>query len=437
MEFLLQLFLVLFLVFLNGFFVASEFALVGIRRTRIQELVSKNNALAGMVSKALDDLETYISATQLGITLASLALGWVGEPAIAHFLKPLFSFLPQTTALITAHSLAIIIAFTLISILHIVLGELAPKSIALQRTEKTSLFIITPLTFFVKVFKPAIWFLNFLGEHVVKLVGLSESASHTLHSEEEIKIILNQSREGGVIEQGEVEMVQNVFRLADIPITDVMVPRTNVIAYTNNITVSELLKKIKHDLHSRYPIYEGSLDSLVGFIHIKDIYQFALEKKDLNKRLKDTTFIRETITVPETKKADDVLRDMRKYQVHMIFVSDEYGGTAGVVSLEDILESVVGEIEDEFDRPTKAVQKQADGSYLIDGMLPVEKVRKRFNLPGGSGYATMGGLLFSLLGREPRVGDKVTVGEVNLEVAVRDKKRIALIRLTPEIQPKS
>lgn len=433
MEIIPQLLLVLFLVFLNGFFVASEFALVAVRRTRIDELARKGNRAAKLVQSSLADLETYISATQLGITLASLALGWIGEPVIAHFIEPYFGFLPREAAFVSAHTLAVAIAFAIITFFHIVSGELVPKSIALQRAERTSLYIVAPLAFFAKLFKPFIYVLNGAGILVLKAIGFTGPAGHQLvHSEEELKMLLSQSGQEGAINQEEVEMVYNVFKLGDIPVKQIMVPRTDVIAFNVATTVKELVKRIERNIHSRFPVYEHSIDTIIGFVHVKDIYKEAL-KGEVDKKLSQTNLIREIISVPETKRADEVLLDMRKKRIHLAVVSDEYGGTAGIVTLEDVIESLVGEIQDEFEQPLHDICKQKDGSYLVDGLTTIDRVQEKFSLPmRGQGYTTIGGLVFGLLGREPEAGDEVQIGAIIFKIEAMDKKRIKALRLRKE-----
>lgn len=358
MEFIFQLLLVILLVFLNGYFVAAEFALVGVRKTRINELANKGNSAAKLVKQALDNLDSYISATQLGITLASLGLGWIGEPAIAHFLEPFLSgYLSAESAFITAHSLAIIIAFSFITFLHIVLGELAPKTIALQRAESTALFLIIPLAAFTAIFKPFIWFLNGAGNLVVKIIGLEPAKGHQLlHSEEEIKMILSQSSEGGVIPQKEVEMVKNIFKLGDTPVKKIMTPKKKMIAFELETPLPDLLDKASQNIHSRFPVYKGSINKIVGFIHVKDIYQQAVDpigeiafEEESKKKLSELDIIRNVIFVPPTLKADRVLLQMRKKRVHIAIIRSNSGKTEGLVTLEDVLEDVVGEIEDEFE----------------------------------------------------------------------------------------
>lgn len=430
MEFVLQFGLVVLLVLLNGYFVASEFALVAVRKTRIAELAAKGNVAAKLLQKSLSDLDNYISATQLGITLASLALGWIGEPAIAHFLEPLLTFLPHTEALITSHTAAVIIAFSLITFMHIVLGELAPKSIALERSEATALVIITPLIIFSRIFKPFIWLLNNSGHLILRIIGLKRSGEEgVVHSEEEVRMILRQSSEEGAIPAKEVEMVYNVFQLGDIPVKVVMVPKPEIVAFNVTTLIGDVVKKIDSHPHSRFPVYESSIDNVIGFIHVKDVYRELLSKGE-TVRLSKLDIVRKVIIVPEVKKIDAVLSEMRRKRIQLAVVTDEYGGTAGVVTLEDIIESVIGEIEDEFDSPIQNIQRLKDKSYVIEGHTPIEEVRKKFNLAlKGQGYTTIGGLVFGLLGHEPEKGDVVELNNLIFEVKEVEGKRIRQIKL--------
>lgn len=440
MEFFWQIGLVLVLVFLNGFFVASEFALVAIRKTRIDELVKRGNASAKLVQTALSNLDTYISATQLGITIASLALGWVGEPVLAHYFEKVFlGIFPPTTAYLTAHGVGVFVSFTIITFLHIVLGELAPKSIALQKAEKTSLMIIAPLSLFASLFKPFIYILNEAGLLVLKLIGFKAPSGHQIvHSEEEIKLILAQSANEGAIEKEEAEMVFSVLKFADLPVKKIMIPRTDIIAFDQQTPIYKVLPIAEKNLHSRFPVYNSTIDSIVGFIHIKDIYkQLFSGSKDKKtsseqsgKTLEETKRIREILQVPETRRIDDVLLDMRKKRVHIAIVNDEYGGTSGVVTLEDIIESLVGEIQDEFEIPSKDIQRLKDGSYLVDGLTSVEIIRVKFKLPiQGSEYTTIGGLLHGYLGHTPKIAETLQLGEYVFEVLETDLNRITQIKI--------
>lgn len=425
-----QIILVFVLVLLNGYFVASEFALVSVRKTHVNELAKKGNLSAKVLQNALQHLDRYISSTQLGITLASLALGWIGEPAIAHSIEPLLTFLPNEAALITSHTLSIAIAFSIITFLHIVLGELAPKSIALQKPEATSLIVIAPLILFTKVFNPFIWFLNGAGQLVLRLIGFpAPSGKQIVHSEEEIRMLLSQSALEGTIPSKEVEMVNKVFQLGDISVEGIMIPRADVLAFNIVTELKDIVERIEHHPHSRFPVFEGTIDNIIGFIHVKDIYKEFLQKND-SAKLFSLSIIRDIIHVPEVKKVDKVLQEMRTKRVHLAVVHDEFGGTAGIVTLEDVIESLVGEIEDEFDEPTQNIIRQKDNSYLIAGHTLIDEIQEKFSLPlKGQGYTTIGGLVFGILGHEPRVGDVVQLGNLLLEVKHVEGKRITLLKL--------
>lgn len=404
--------------------------MVAVRKTRIDELVNKGNRTAKLVQDALSDLDRFISSTQLGITFASLALGWIGEPAIASLLEPLFSFLPKNIAFISVHTLSIIIAFIIITFLQIVIGELVPKTIAFQRAEKISLLIIVPLTLFTRVFYPFIWVLNSSGALVIKVLGFTAPSGHQpVHSEEEIRMLLAQSVEGGAIPKKEAEMVYSVFSLGDTPVKQIIVPRTDMIAFNVSATLKEIVKKVQSHPHSRFPIYENNIDNVIGFVHIKDIYKEILKSK-IELHLSETKLVRKIISVPESKRIDEVLPDMRRRRVHIAVVSDEYGGTTGMVTLEDILESLVGEIQDEFEQPVSEIQKQRDGSFIIEGLTSIETVQSQFDLPlKGQGYTTIGGLVFGLLGRQPEKGDRVQIGNIIFQVEKTEGKRINSVRL--------
>lgn len=359
LEIFYQLVLVFGLVFLNGFFVASEFALVSVRKTRIDELAKLGKKSAKLVQDSLKELDTYISGTQLGITLASLALGWVGEPALGHYFESIFeNIIPHNLLPITSNGLAIGVAFSIITFLHIVLGELVPKTVALQKSEFVSLYVITPLIFFTNVFKPFIWLLNGAGNLVLKTVGFKSPSEHSLvHSEEEIKMILSQSAEEGAIEKKEAEMVYSVLRFGDIPVNSIMIPRVKVVAFDIETPLDKVVRLASKKLHSRFPVYRNSIDYIFGFIHVKDLYTSLYKKR--NKNVTDLTelkIIRNIPHVPESMRIDDVLVIMQNKRVHLAVVDDDSGGTAGIVTMEDVVEKLTGEIHDEFENFEKSVK---------------------------------------------------------------------------------
>src|SRR5258708_1650211 len=288
MQFFFQILLIVLLIFINGYFVASELALVSIRRTRIEELVKKGNKTARKIRKALRHLDRFISATQFGITVISILLGWIGEPIIANIIEKILFLLPTHFAIITAHTLAVIVGFVLITFIDIIFGELIPKNIALQQTERIALMTIFPLTVFAKVFQPFIIILTSSSNFLLKLFGFSETAKKQLiHSEDEIKIILSQSALSGAIERGEAEMVYKVFKIADLPVESIMIPKQEIVAFDVTQKINEIVDELRKKSHSRFPIYNKSLDKIIGFIHVKDIYKLALQQHH-NDTLSDT-----------------------------------------------------------------------------------------------------------------------------------------------------
>ncbi|HSW97416.1 MAG TPA: hemolysin family protein [Candidatus Saccharimonadales bacterium] len=353
MELLFQILLVFLLIFINAYFVASELALVSIRRTRIEELVKKGNKTARKINKALRHLDRYISATQFGITVISILLGWIGEPIMAELIEKILFILPKHLATITAHTFAVILGFILITFIDIVFGELLPKNIALQRTERIAFIAITPLTIFTKTFSPFISVLTNSSNFLLKLMGFSDYAKKQIsHSEDEIKIILSQSAQSGQIERGEAEMVYKVFKIADLPVHAIMISKEDIVAFDVSEGVNDIIKELQNNSHSRFPIYNKTINNVIGFLHVKDIYKLALQPHE-NISLSETSIIREIIRVPETKRVDDLILEMRKKRIHLALVVDKKDKTVGIVTLEDLLESIVGEIQDEFEKPIK------------------------------------------------------------------------------------
>lgn len=351
MELFFQIFLVLLLICINAYFVAAEMALISIRRTRVEELVRKKNKTAKKIQSALKHLDKFISATQFGITIISILLGWIGEPILANLIEKFLFLLPNHLAIITAHTIAVILGFIFITFIDIIFGELVPKNIALQRTERISFITITPLTIFVQIFQPFIIFLTASSNFILKLFGFSETAKRQLiHSEDEIKIILSQSVQSGEIEQREAEMVYKVFKIADLPVESIMIQKSDIIAFDVSRQLTDIIEDLKTYSHSRFLVYNKSIDNTIGFIHVKDIYKTVLHENE-KKRLSDTAIIRELIRVSQTRRVDDLILDMRKKRIHLALVVDKKEKTVGIVTLEDLLESIVGEIQDEFEKP--------------------------------------------------------------------------------------
>lgn len=428
-DFALRLLAVLALVFANGFFVAAEFSLVTVRKTRIDQLLAEGSRLARPVRRALSDPESYIAATQLGITMASLGLGWIGEPALAGLFQPLFSFLPASGAVMTAHSVAVAVAFALITALHIVLGELAPKTIALQHPEQTALYIAKPTELFMRASWPFIVVLNGMGRAVVRAVGLKPPSGHSLvHSEEELKMLVTASQEAGVLEENEEQMLHRVFGFGDLTAGQVMVPRTEIVAIPGDATLGAAIELAAGAPHTSFPVFRKDLDDIVGIVHVKDLLRGLRGNSDESGLL---SLVREMLTVPETLKADDLLAEMRNRRTHHAIVIDEYGGTAGFVSFGRLMERIVGEIGDEFGPSATHITVLTDGSALIDGLALVTDVNVQFGLHiDETVYNTVGGYVLGRIGRRPRLGDVIEVEGRRMRVEALDGLRVARVLLT-------
>jgi CBS domain containing-hemolysin-like protein len=418
------------LVFANGFFVAAEFALVTVRKTRVDQLIAEGNRTAKVVRRALTDPDSYIAATQLGITMTSLGLGWIGEPALATAVEPALAFLGPTAAAATAHSVAVVVAFAFITALHIVFGELAPKTVALQHPERVSLFVARPLEVFKFLMFWPIALLNGMGRAVVHAAGLRPPSGHSLvHSEEELKMLVTASQEAGVIEEDEEQMLHRVFGFADLTAGQVMVPRTEMVALPATATREVLLEAIAQGGHDRFPIYRRDLDDIVGVLQLTDLVPPILrgESFDLVAATKDA------LTVPETMPADTLLAEMRSKRTSLAIVIDEYGGTAGLVTFAGLMERIVGEIGGPGGNRISVLP---DGSALVDGLALVTDVNEQFGLHiDRDEYNTLGGYVLGRLGRRARVGDRFEVERRSMRVEALDGLRVARVFVSREKVP--
>jgi CBS domain containing-hemolysin-like protein len=427
---LLRLVAVVLLVLANAFFVAAEFALVGVRRTRIAELVAKGNVSARSVQRAIADPDRFIAATQLGITLASLGLGWIGEPALSHLLEPLINLFPTSIEMELSHSLSAGLAFALITFLHVVIGELAPKSIALQNPERTSLLVARPTLWVEWIFRPAIWVLNGAGNALLRLFKIQPASGHELvHSVEELKMLVSASAGSGVVEDEAEEMLRAVFDFGETLVRLVMIPRTEMIAVSADSSLEETLQVAIEHQYTKFPVYGESLDQILGVVNLKDLLNSMQSEQVETKTARD--LMREAIFIPETAKVGALLKLFRVRQRHIAIVLDEYGGTAGLVTLADLLEEIVGEVGDPFDQEPE-VLPLPDGSSLIDGLIPIDDFNERFNLNlYDPYYDTIAGFMLGRLGRLAKVGDTINVEGVKLRVEAMDGLRIARISLVP------
>lgn len=427
---LFRLGLVLVLVLANGFFVAAEFSLVSVRKTRIAELVAQGNPAAQWVQKAIENPDNVIAATQLGITLASLGLGWIGEPALSHLLEPVIQLFPTSVQSGLSHSIAAALSFIIITFLHVVAGELAPKSIALQDPEGTSLYVGRPTVISEIVFKPAIAILNGAGNALLRLLGFQAAAGHQLvHSVEELKMIVSASAEGGTVEEEESEMLHAIFDLSALMARQVMIPRTEIEAVEADTQLNEVVERSIENPFTKFPVFEGDLDQIIGVIHLRDVVKAMRDPNQQNCTARDLA--RETIFIPESISVSLLLREFRSKRQHIAIVLDEFGGTAGLVTLEDLLEEIVGEVSDPFDTNIPELETLPDGSLLIDGMALIDDVNDSLGLnliePN---YDTIAGYVLGKLGRIPKLNDVIEADEVRIKVTAMDGMRIERISLT-------
>jgi CBS domain containing-hemolysin-like protein len=420
---------VLLLVLANGFFVAAEFALVGVRRSRVETLAASGDRRASRLLSLLDDLNAYISATQLGITMASLALGWVGEPVFAHLLE---GPLEGRVSDVTLHTIAFAVAFTIITFLHIVLGELAPKTLALELTERVALAVTWPLLAFHKIFRWPIRLLDWAGTRTVRLFGLRPTGEHaSVYTEDELRRLVDISTASGHLEAEEQRLINRVFEFADAELREAMVPRTAVAALPVSATLEETKAAFREHGYSRLPVYRGRLDEVVGVVSRRDIEPFLegprASEFDLERLARAPLFI------PSTARLGAALARMQSARTHLALVIDEYGGLEGIVTLEDLLEEIVGEIDDEYDEETRSqVSAQPDGTYILDGMLAVRDANRRFGLrlPEDGHYTTVAGFMLAHAGRLLAAGDEVEHAGAAFRVERVERRRIRRVRLT-------
>ncbi len=431
---LLQLLAVVLLVLANGYFVASEFSLVSVRKTRIDQLVAEGSARARTVRNALDHTDDFIAATQLGITMASLLLGWIGEPALGHLLEPLFEAigLGGSGAVWSARGLSVIIAFTIITALHIVIGELAPKTIALQASESTALWVARPLQVFLFIFRPFINLMNGMGRFVVRRLGFEPaSEAEMIHSEEEISMLVRDSARGGALEPHEQELIQRAFNFDCITGGEAMLPRTEVVAVPSDISLPALLNTAAQEGYTRYPVYEGTIDNVVGVINVKTLVGLVAELVN-GKTITGfdvLTHSQPPLLIPETAHADDVLTLMSEHHTQMAIVIDEYGGTAGIVTREGLLDRLVGGVSDDPEDPNRDVEIISPDETLVSGLLSIPEFRTRFQVDvEAQSYNTVGGLVFGLLGSTAEVGSTTQLDGYSVTVEELDGLRIAKLR---------
>ena len=419
---------VLALVVANGFFVSAEYSIVTVRKTRIDQLVAEGHRRARAVRRAVTQPDRYIAATQLGVTMASLGLGWIGEPAVASIISPALASLPAWIAATTAHSISVAIAFTFITAFHIVFGELAPKWVALERAESVAMWVVKPCELFMRALWPFIRVLHGFAKAVVSAAGLKAGSGHSMvHSEEELKMLVTASQEAGVLEEQEEQMLHRVFGFADLTAGQVMVPRTELVGIEAQASMDDLIALINRSGYARLPVYRNDLDNVIGILHVTDAMK-ALSSGD--RSVMPGSLAREALTVPETLGADDLLAALRRRGAREAIVIDEYGGTAGLVTFDSLMERIVGAFAG-AQGGGERIAVHADGSADIDGLTLVTDVNEQFDLEIDENvYTTVGGYVLGRLGRRARVGEAIDVQGRTMRVVSLDGLRVAKVWLS-------
>ena len=422
----LNLLTALVLVGLNAFFVAAEFALVRVRESRIVQLEQEGSTRAGVVRETLRDLDSNLSVCQVGITVASLALGWVGEPAVSHLIEPVLGGLGVGSDRVVT-VVSVIIGFSVITYAHLVFGEQAPKYFSIQRAEEVSLWISRPLNVFRLLLRPVVWVVNASTNFILRPWGIRLGEEMEAHSEEELRIMITSSTASGVLDPEEREYLNNVFDFGDRVAREIMVPRPDIEALTSNAPLAELAEKAAFGRYTRYPVYEEDIDNILGAVHVKDLFRAAGEDP---KGFDIRDVVRECLVVPENKPIEQILREFQTRKLQMAIVIDEWGSVEGLITIEDVLEEIVGEIQDEFDEGEAAIELISEGLFAIDGRIPITEVNEHFNLDlPHEDFDTIGGYVLGSLGRPPEAGDSVEADGATLHVKSVDGQRVSMLTL--------
>ena len=436
---LLDVLLTIFLVLLNGFFVAAEFAIVKVRASQIELRSVAGNMIARRSLAMVKNLDAYLSATQLGITLASLALGWIGESVVSEMILSIFDKLGYATSEEIVHKWAIGIAFALITVMHIVFGELAPKSIAIRYSEATTLAVAIPLQAFYFVGRPLIWTLNGFANLILKLLRIPLAHEQDTHNEEEIRILLHESKKSGAINSSEHELLENVFKFDDKVAEQIMIPRTKVVSIDIDEPLESIMDIIMEEGYSRLPVYKESIDNIIGILYAKDLLKLINNKQKVD--IKE--LIRPAYFITERKPINEVLKEFQRKHIHLAVVLDEFGGTAGIVTMEDIIEELVGEIQDEYDEETSIVVKKNESEYIVNSLSSIIDVNKflRIPLPESEEYDTVNGFINFIHGGIPELNEKIIINDFEITVIKKSQNAVesVLIKIlaTPDIKEDS
>ena len=422
-----DIFLTFSLVFFNGFFVAAEFAIVKVRSSQLEIKVKEGNRIAILSKHIVSHLDGYLAATQLGITLASLGLGWIGEPVVSKIIIKVMDMFGLNVNPQLAHDIALPIAFGIITVLHIVFGELAPKSLAIQRSERTTLFITYPLQFFFILFKPVIWVLNSIANFILKIIGISPVHGADVHSSAELRYLVQQGQKSGQIDAAEYKIIKNAFDFSEQTAKQIMVPRTQILAININDFDNSKLDLVIGESYSRIPVYEDSLDNIIGAIHLKDILLASRKTGPLNIR----GILRTMLIVPETKRIGKLLNEFQLKHQQIALVINEYGGTEGIITMEDILEELVGEIQDEYDNETPFVEKIGNKTYNVTASTTIDDINELLPHPieKDEQYETLAGYIILKFGRIPGIKEKISIENYEFSILKKNRSTIVLVQL--------
>ncbi|MCF2491836.1 hemolysin family protein [Dyadobacter chenhuakuii] len=424
----IQVLITLVLVLLNGFFVAAEFAIVKIRASQLEQKAQEGNPMAVLSKKIVANLDGYLAATQFGITLASLGLGWIGEPVVSKILIGGMELVGISLEPELAHQIALPAAFAIITVLHIVFGELAPKSIAIQRPEATTLFLSYPLHGFYLVFRPVVWMLNGIANFILKGVGITPSHGSEVHSSDELRYLVQQQKDSGMIEAADYDLIKNAFNFSERIAKQIMIPRPQVFGIDINDFDEAKLEKVIEEGYSRIPVYEDTLDQIVGVLHLKDL----LLRMRQGKEIVLTELIRPISTVHESKPIGALLRDFQLSRQQMAVIIDEYGGVDGIVTMEDILEELVGEIQDEYDNEIPIVKNESDNTYTVLGSASITDINDKLphDISKESDYETLAGYLIYKFGRIPAIGEKLKTKHFEFTILKKQRATISQVKIT-------
>mgnify|MGYP000327921615 FL=1 len=432
-DFFINIFIILFLLFVNAFFVAAEFSLVKVRKTRLEQLCNEGNSNAKKALKLVNDVNRMLAAAQLGVTIASIALGWVAESTIVQIIEPFINIFTHSAGKISAHIIAVPISFILVTYFHVLLGEQLPKCISLRHPETLSLLIATPMDMFITLFKPFVWLLEVSGNKILAACHANSEDASLVHSTEELDMLVDASYNEGVLNETEAEMLHNMFKFSDLMAKQVMIPRTDMVCIPNDISYEELTKETLGNQYTRYPVYEDNIDKILGFIHVKDLYTLAMTKDtfSINK------LIRPLILIPETMTLDNLIIEFKKRHCQIAVVIDEFGGTSGLITLEDVLEEIIGDVQDEFDEDAEAdIKEIGENTYLANAMMRIDEFVEFFCLKESQfeedDVDTIAGLVVKLLGRIAEVGDSVSFNGLTFTVKEVDGARITKLQVYRE-----